>query len=120
MTDTTHRPDTVHALLADGSTVEIRPARPQDRDEVLRMHQEMSPEAMRLRFFAVNPRYAQEAAERICAPGHRGYRALVALADGRVVGWSGWPSTPCCPQPLANRCPRTSPWPSPRAATATA
>ncbi|MFJ2349859.1 bifunctional acetate--CoA ligase family protein/GNAT family N-acetyltransferase [Streptomyces antimycoticus] len=97
MTDTTHRPDTVHALLADGSTVEIRLARPQDRDEVLRMHQEMSPEAMRLRFFAVNPRYAQEAAERICTPGHRGHRALVALADGRVVGVAEYTMLPMAP-----------------------
>jgi hypothetical protein len=49
MTDTTHHADAVHALLADGSTVEIRNARPEDLDEVLRMHQEMSPEDLRLR-----------------------------------------------------------------------
>lgn len=60
MTDAPDRPDTVHALLADGSTVEIRPARPQDRDEVLRMHREMSPGATRLRFFAVNGGTATE------------------------------------------------------------
>ncbi len=97
MTDVPDRPDTVHALLADGSTVEIRPARPQDRDEVLRMHREMSPGATRLRFFAVNPRYAQETAERVCAPGHPGYRALLALADGRVVGVAEYTVLPASP-----------------------
>lgn len=93
----TSRPDTVHALLADGTTVEIRPARPQDRDEVLRMHQELSPEATRLRFFAVSPHYGQEAAERICAPGHPGYRALVAVARGRVIGVAEYTMLPTSP-----------------------
>ncbi|HEY9437462.1 MAG TPA: GNAT family N-acetyltransferase, partial [Streptomyces sp.] len=76
----------VHALLADGSIVEIRPARPEDRETVLRMHEGMSAEDQRLRFFAANPRYAREAADRICAPGRSGYRSLVAVADGQIVG----------------------------------
>ncbi|WP_432590357.1 bifunctional GNAT family N-acetyltransferase/acetate--CoA ligase family protein [Streptomyces sp. HD1123-B1] len=88
---------TVHALLADGRTVEIRPARPQDRDEVLRMHREMSAEDQRLRFFAVNPRYAQDAAERICAPEHHGYQALLAVADERVVGVAEYTALPTRP-----------------------
>ncbi|MFI0821280.1 GNAT family N-acetyltransferase [Streptomyces sp. NPDC021098] len=97
MTDTTHHADTVHALLADGSTVEIRDARPGDLDEVLRMHQEMSPEDLRLRFFAVNPRHVRAAAERICAPRHPGYRALVAVARGRVVGVAEYTALPTAP-----------------------
>ncbi|WP_055557994.1 bifunctional GNAT family N-acetyltransferase/acetate--CoA ligase family protein [Streptomyces sp. NBRC 110028] len=97
MTDTTHRPGTVHALLADGSTVEIRPARPQDLDEVLRMHREMSPEALRLRFFAANPRYTRAAAERICAPAHPGYQALVAVAESRVIGVAEYDTLPAAP-----------------------
>ncbi|MER8162023.1 bifunctional GNAT family N-acetyltransferase/acetate--CoA ligase family protein [Streptomyces sp. NPDC094472] len=94
MADTTHRSDTIHALLADGTTVGIRAARPQDWDEVLRMHREMSPEDLRLRFFAVNPRYARAAADRICAPGRRGYRALVAVAHERVVGVAEFTALP--------------------------
>ncbi|WP_443735668.1 GNAT family N-acetyltransferase [Streptomyces hygroscopicus] len=57
----------------------------------------MSPGATRLRFFAVNPRYAQETAERVCAPGHPGYRALLALADGRVVGVAEYTVLPASP-----------------------
>lgn len=97
MTDTAHRPDTVRALLADGSTVEIRAARPQDRDEVLRMHREMSSEDLRLRFFAANPRYASEAAARICAPPHPGYRAPLAMAQGRVIGVAEYTTLPVAP-----------------------
>ncbi|MES4903197.1 MULTISPECIES: GNAT family N-acetyltransferase [unclassified Streptomyces] len=97
MTDTAHRRDTVHALLADGSTVEIRAARPQDRDEVLRMHQEMSAEDLRLRFFAANPRYASEAAARVCAPARPGYLALLAVARGRVVGVAEYTALPAAP-----------------------
>ncbi|MGP3948969.1 bifunctional acetate--CoA ligase family protein/GNAT family N-acetyltransferase [Streptomyces sp. 7N604] len=83
---TTHPPSEVHALLADGSTVAIRRARPDDRGEVLRMHEGMSQEDLRLRFFGVNPLYAREAAARICAPARSGYCALVAVANGRVDG----------------------------------
>ncbi|MEU5024637.1 GNAT family N-acetyltransferase [Streptomyces milbemycinicus] len=97
MTDMAHRPDTVHALLVDGSAVEIRAAGPQDRDEVLRMHREMSPEDLRLRFFAANPRYASEAAARICAPARPGYRALLAVARGRVVGVAEYTPLPAAP-----------------------
>nr|WP_306420102.1 GNAT family N-acetyltransferase [Streptomyces javensis] len=61
------------------------------------MHRELSPEATRLRFFAVNPYYAREAADRVCAPGHRGYRALLALADGRVVGVAEYTVLPAPP-----------------------
>lgn len=93
----THRGDAVHALLADGSTVEIRAARPQDRDEVLRMHHEMSPEDLRLRFFAANPSYANEAAARICAPARPGYRALLAVAQERVVGAAEYTTLPAAP-----------------------
>ncbi|MFD8864616.1 GNAT family N-acetyltransferase [Streptomyces sp. NPDC059590] len=93
----THCGGAVHALLADGSTVEIRAARPQDRDEVLRMHHEMSPEDLRLRFFAANPSYADEAAARICAPARPGYRALLAVAQERVVGAAEYTTLPAAP-----------------------
>ncbi|MGP4000606.1 bifunctional acetate--CoA ligase family protein/GNAT family N-acetyltransferase [Streptomyces sp. 8N706] len=86
MTTTTYRPRSAHALLADGSTVEIRAARPQDRDAVLRMHEEMSPEDLRLRYFVANPRYARVTALRMCATEREGYCPLVAVAHGRVVG----------------------------------
>lgn len=75
----------VHALLADGSTVQIRPCQPADREQVLRMHQEMSFENLRWRFFAPSRRSAQQAASRACVP-RPGYLALAAVAAGQIVG----------------------------------
>ena len=57
----------VHALLTDGTTVRIRQAEPADHDAVLGLYEEMSPENLRLRFFAASHRSAGLAADRACA-----------------------------------------------------
>ncbi len=41
-----------YALLTDGTTIEIRPARPGDFDAVRAMHTKMSPDNLYLRFFS--------------------------------------------------------------------
>ncbi|WKX13968.1 bifunctional GNAT family N-acetyltransferase/acetate--CoA ligase family protein [Streptomyces sp. NL15-2K] len=76
----------VHALLADGTTVCIRPVRPGDHERLRSFYEEMSPENLRLRFFAASRRSAAMAAERACAPARPGCRALLAEARGRVIG----------------------------------
>ncbi|MDR6975921.1 acyl-CoA synthetase (NDP forming)/GNAT superfamily N-acetyltransferase [Streptomyces sp. 3330] len=76
----------VHALLADGTTVRIRPALPGDHEQLQGFYEEMSPENLRLRFFAASRRSAAMAADRACAPARPGYRSLVAETDGRVIG----------------------------------
>ncbi|WNM32145.1 GNAT family N-acetyltransferase [Streptomyces sp. Li-HN-5-11] len=76
----------VHALLTDGTTVRIRQAGPADRDEVLRLYQEMSPENLRLRFFTVGPASARQAADRVAAGKQPEYCALAAEDGGRLVG----------------------------------
>ncbi|MFJ1730299.1 GNAT family N-acetyltransferase [Streptomyces sp. NPDC088254] len=76
----------VHALLADGTTVCIRPALPGDHDQLEGFYEEMSPENLRLRFFAASHRSARLAADRACALAHPGYRALLAETQGRVIG----------------------------------
>ena len=43
-----------YALLADGVTVQIRPAEPGDLDAVRQMHEAMSPENSYLRFFSLS------------------------------------------------------------------
>ncbi|UUU19038.1 bifunctional acetate--CoA ligase family protein/GNAT family N-acetyltransferase [Streptomyces sp. DSM 40750] len=83
--DVTDRPP-VHALLADGTTVCIRPVRPSDHDRLEGLYEEMSPENLRLRFFAASHRSARLAADRACAPPRTGYRALLAETQGRVIG----------------------------------
>ena len=49
----------VYALLADGSTVEVRPAGPGDFDAVRAMHAAMSPDNLYLRFFNLSKHAAE-------------------------------------------------------------
>ena len=76
----------VYALLTDGSTVEIRPARPGDRDAVRDLHEKLSPDSLYLRFFSINPRAAEREARRVCREPAPDHAALLALMDGRLVG----------------------------------
>jgi acyl-CoA synthetase (NDP forming)/RimJ/RimL family protein N-acetyltransferase len=76
----------VYALLADGSTVEIRPAGPGDFEAVKAMHEAMSPDNVYLRFFSMSKTAAETEAQRICREPAPGNAALVARADGQVVG----------------------------------
>ncbi|NBM19811.1 bifunctional GNAT family N-acetyltransferase/acetate--CoA ligase family protein [Streptomyces sp. GC420] len=86
MTQTARRAAGIHALLADGSTVEIRQARPEDRPRVLALYETMSAENMRLRFFGTSSLSGRRAAERLCAPPRPGHYALVATQGDRLVG----------------------------------
>src|SRR5258707_14619755 len=78
--------DQVYALLADGMTVEIRPAGPEDFDAVKAMHKAMSPDNTYMRFFHVSRLAAEAEARRICKDPVPGQVALLALADDAVVG----------------------------------
>jgi hypothetical protein len=64
-------PNGVYALLADGSTVEIRPAAAGDAGAMREMHRAMSPDNAYLRFFSVSPAAAAAMeARRICREPH--------------------------------------------------
>jgi len=76
----------VYALLADGSTVEIRPAEPGDFDAVKAMHEAMSLDNAYFRFFGFSRTAAEAEARRICREPGPGRVALLALAGGEVVG----------------------------------
>jgi acyl-CoA synthetase (NDP forming)/GNAT superfamily N-acetyltransferase len=76
----------VYALLADGTTVEIRPAVPGDFDAVKAMHEGMSPDNSYLRFFNMSRHSAEREARRICRGPAPGSLALLAVADGALVG----------------------------------
>ena len=78
--------DPVYALLADGTTVEIRPATPDDFDAVKAMHDAMSPDNSYLRFFNLSRHSGEREARRICRDPAPGSLALLAVADGEVVG----------------------------------
>ncbi len=79
----------VYALLADGTTVEIRRVVPADFDAVQAMHEAMAPNNIYLRFFSHSRRSAKTEARRICRepdPDRPGNAALLALHDGELVG----------------------------------
>ena len=75
-----------YALLADGTTIEIRPARPEDFDAVRDMHIKMSPDNLYLRFFGVSSVAAEQEARRICREPAPDHAALLAVLGGEVVG----------------------------------
>jgi acyl-CoA synthetase (NDP forming)/GNAT superfamily N-acetyltransferase len=75
-----------YALLTDGTTIEIRPARPDDFDAVRDMHAKMSPENLYLRFFSMSRAVAEQEARRICREPSPDHAALLAALDGWVIG----------------------------------
>src|SRR5436190_14810435 len=74
------------ALLIDGSTIEIRPATPQDQDAVREMHAALSPENAYLRFFSLSPLNAEREARRVCRPPGPDHAALLAWLGGELAG----------------------------------
>jgi acyl-CoA synthetase (NDP forming)/GNAT superfamily N-acetyltransferase len=86
MTDTARRASAAHALLADGTTVELRPPRPEDHEQVLGLYESMSAENLRLRFFGASRQAGQQATDRFCAPPRPGHHALAVFLGGQVVG----------------------------------
>ncbi len=79
-----------YALLADGSTVEIRPAGPADFDAVKAMHEAMSPDNTYMRFFNFSRHAAETEARRICREPRPGHVALLALCADEVVGCASY------------------------------
>ena len=75
-----------YALLTDGGTVEVRPARAQDFEAVRAMHAALSPDNMYLRFFSMSPSAAEWEARRVCREPDSDHAALLAWQDGRLVG----------------------------------
>ncbi|HUN31146.1 MAG TPA: GNAT family N-acetyltransferase [Trebonia sp.] len=83
-------PKPVYALLADGSTVLIRPAGPADLAAVKAMHEAMSPDNAYLRFFSASRLAAAQEASRVCRAPQPGQAALLALSGEEVVGCASY------------------------------
>jgi acyl-CoA synthetase (NDP forming)/RimJ/RimL family protein N-acetyltransferase len=81
------------ALLADGSTVEIRAARPEDAEIVREMHANLSPDNSYFRFFTLSPQSPEREAQRLCRPPSADHVALLALLSGELVGVASWEAT---------------------------
>ena len=85
--------DGVYALLTDGTTVLIRPARGGDSDAVRQMHAEMSPDNIYLRFFSVSANSAAREARRVCRPPDVRHAALLAWLGSHLVGVASYEPT---------------------------
>jgi acyl-CoA synthetase (NDP forming)/GNAT superfamily N-acetyltransferase len=88
--NTAQSASSVYALLADGTTVEIRPADPDDFDAVKAMHEAMSPDNTYMRFFNLSRLAAETEAKRICRDSRPDRVALLALAGDEVVGCASY------------------------------
>jgi acyl-CoA synthetase (NDP forming)/GNAT superfamily N-acetyltransferase len=75
-----------YALLTDGTTIQIRAARPEDFAGVRDLHAKMSPDNLYLRFFSMSRAAAEREARRICREPGPDHAALLAVLDGEVVG----------------------------------
>lgn len=73
-------------LLADGTIAVIRSLRADDRDAVLALHESVSVDTLRLRFFSPSREAGRQYVDHVFDPDNTGSAALVALVRGRVAG----------------------------------
>jgi acyl-CoA synthetase (NDP forming)/GNAT superfamily N-acetyltransferase len=73
-------------LLADGTIAVIRSVTTSDRDAVLGLHESVSVDTLRLRFFSPSREAGRRYVDHLFAPDNTGSAALVALVRGRVAG----------------------------------
>jgi RimJ/RimL family protein N-acetyltransferase len=74
------------ARLRDGSVVSIREIEPSDADALVRFHECLSPDTIRMRYFSAHPHLSQLETVRLTTVDHRDRQAYVAIADDEIVG----------------------------------
>ena len=82
-----------YGLLADGTTLTIRPAGPEDYEPVKQLHEAMSPDNLYFRFFSASQISAEREARRVCLAGGPGLVALLGLLGDEVVGVASYELT---------------------------
>ncbi|MFC8850944.1 MULTISPECIES: GNAT family N-acetyltransferase [unclassified Micromonospora] len=75
----------VDVLLSDGSTVGLRPIRPDDAPGIVAMHARFSERTRYLRYFSPYPRIPERDLHRFVHVDHSDREALVVLAGERIV-----------------------------------
>ncbi len=86
-------PGRSYALLADGTTMTIRPAGSGDYEAVRRLHEAMSPDNLYFRFFSASPASAEREARRVCLEGDPDLVALLGLLGEELVGVASYELT---------------------------
>lgn len=74
-----------HAVLRDGTRVEVRPIRPADAPLLRAFHASLSSETVYLRFFSVHPELADKEVERFTHVDGVSRVALVAVLDAALI-----------------------------------
>ena len=82
-----------YALLADGRTMTIRPAGPDDYGAVRQLHEAMAPDNLYFRFFSASRSSAEWEARRVCLRDDPGRVALLGVLDDEVVGVASYEVT---------------------------
>ena len=82
-----------YALLADGRTITIRPAGPDDYGPVRQLHEAMSPDNLYFRFFSASRSSAEWEARRVCLRDDPGRVALLGVLGDEVVGVASYEVT---------------------------
>jgi RimJ/RimL family protein N-acetyltransferase len=75
-----------HELLTDGTTVSVRPIRPDDAQALVSFHASLSTETVRSRFFVAHRTLSAKEAEHFTVLDYRDRFALVAFVEGVLVG----------------------------------
>jgi acyl-CoA synthetase (NDP forming)/GNAT superfamily N-acetyltransferase len=83
-----------YALLADGTTMTIRPPGPRDYEPVRQLHEAMSAENLYFRFFSASRVSAEREARRVCLDGGPGLVALLGLLGDKLAGVASYELTP--------------------------
>ena len=86
-------PGQSYALLADGTTMIIRPAGPGDYESVKRLHEAMAPDNLYFRFFSASRVSAEWEARRVCLEAAPGLAALLGLLGDELVGVASYEIT---------------------------
>jgi acyl-CoA synthetase (NDP forming)/GNAT superfamily N-acetyltransferase len=82
-----------YALLADGTTMTIRPAGPGDYGPVRRLHEAMSPDNLYFRFFSASRAAGEQEARRVCREAGPGHGTLLGLLGDELVGVTSYEVT---------------------------
>ncbi len=72
-------------LLADGTIAVIRSLRPDDRDQLLALHESVSHDTLRLRFFSPSPAAGRAYVAHLFDESNTESAALVAVVRGRIA-----------------------------------
>src|SRR3954468_23247772 len=72
-------------LLRDGSTLRLRPIRPDDVAALIEFHKRLSPRSVYFRFFSPLPELSREKATQLCTVDYNNTFALVGEHAGRIV-----------------------------------